>query len=1221
MPVFDRQGLRHAMSAAMGAALILGVTPAQTPSAAAAAEGPAPALTEGQKALKEAAENGLPVEVIGDRSEFTTTYANPDGQTFRLDQSVVPVRVKEENGSWTTPDATLEVRGDGTVGPKAATADISFSGGGDKADLVAIGQGVHRLSLQWPGVLPKPALDGDTAVYAEVLPGVDLRMTATTEGYREVLVVKTPTAAKNPALKNIKFGLKAEELQVSASKDGGLVAEDSNGRSVFTSPPALMWDSSGGDDVPASQPSAQPKMAVLRAADTPRSVVQANAVAEDPDAEAPGPGDKSANLQVAVGADSLTVVPDAALLGQSDPAAFPLYIDPPVALDDGVERTLLRSDGYEFWNFDNDKDNQGKGVGKCGTWGTYYCGPGYIQRLYFEFSPKKLAGKEVLSARFRITEPWAFQCEVRNVWLVRTNGEISQSTTWANKPGYLDRMGDRWVSAGRGSLCDPNAPPAPIEFADNPDEPDENLTPTVRDFAAGKFKRLTLEIRAEDEGDTSSWKRFRNDAVLSVDYIARPAVPTAYGLVAGNGQVCATNESAPAVVSDRTPSLTATTEVVSGGEEGASLRAAFQIDRKNSDGSWTPVKQTPESWSATDNPSAGYVGANSRVVGVHPVTLDEGVLYKFRTWTRAFAGSLTPRGSVATSGCFFKVDASAPKAPKVTFGSPYSACTSTSCTAAGKPGTPGQVTFTPATGDSNNTKYEYKLSTEDDWTVKSGSSATVSVTPMAPGTHQLSVRAFDSLGRAGAYSVVDFVVKEGSGPVAYWNFNESSGPALDTSTTSASLQNNADLQPGSQRPTSGRRGKLATGTDRTLLLNGVDQYALTDKPVIDTRASFTVGGWARLDRQDKWYTMVSQGGGSHQSGVAITAVANGPWIVRMAEADGPDGWQHMTKLESKNPAVVGVWTHVAASYNASTNKMKLYVNGQLQGETIVAAPIAATKPMGIGTIWHRGAWIDQFPGRIDELKVWQDELTGTAVKTEAKLLDGSNRAHLALAATWDLEVAGNPVQDDTVYNRDLTLATGTTIKHGTLVLNGTSHAGTAAGPLVDDTGSFTATASADIDGAKLVGKPNGQRAQVIGQRTAAGSSWGIWFEKTGEVPGVPVPEDPTKFTTEVVGQWHFGRLTADGKGVSVTSTDPATLGVHVQLTGVYDAQKGTITLYVGGDAGGTVDSFTAAVGSGDFAVGRGFTGTWSHYLPGEIKDIHLWSGAAQSATQVRELTD
>lgn len=67
--------------------------------------------------------------------------------------------------------------------------------------------------------------------------------------------------------------------------------------------------------------------------------------------------------------------------------------------------------------------------------------------------------------------------------LVRTDN-ISASTTWSSRPKERDLMVDRHVSAGRGSLCDPDSPDAAIEFNDNPDESNENLTPTVRDFAA-----------------------------------------------------------------------------------------------------------------------------------------------------------------------------------------------------------------------------------------------------------------------------------------------------------------------------------------------------------------------------------------------------------------------------------------------------------------------------------------------------------------------------------------------------------------------------------------------------------------------------------------------------------------------------------------------------------------------------------------------------------------
>ncbi len=254
-------------------------------------------------------------------------------------------------------------------------------------------------------------------------------------------------------------------------------------------------------------------------------------------------------MDVEVTEDTLTVVPDAAMLSGTDTSAFPLYIDPTVTWNES-ERTLLRSDGYESYGWSNAEDGLGRGVGKCGTWNGYYCGPGYVQRLYFEFSPASLKGKRVVDATFRVTEPWAFQCDPRVVDLVRTNN-ISSSTTWSSRPKHLDLMVDRNVSAGRGSLCDPDSPDAPIEFNDNPDETNENLTSTVRSFAAGKFSRLTLMLKAHDETNTSAWKRFRNDAVLSVDYVGVPAPPTSPGVLSGEISSCETDAEDPAVLSDQ----------------------------------------------------------------------------------------------------------------------------------------------------------------------------------------------------------------------------------------------------------------------------------------------------------------------------------------------------------------------------------------------------------------------------------------------------------------------------------------------------------------------------------------------------------------------------------------------------------------------------------------------------------------------------------------------
>ncbi|MFD7026835.1 LamG domain-containing protein [Streptomyces sp. NPDC059917] len=1222
MSAIEGRRLRHAVATALGMAIVVVVAPAYVPMAVAADEAP---VSENEKALRSAAASGKPVEVQGERTESTTTYANPDGRSFRLEQSAVPVRVKAKNGSWVTPDATLEVRADGTVGPKAAVAGVSFSGGGGRSSLVTIEHGGRSVSLGWQGgVLPKPMLDGDSALYPEVLPGVDLRMTATLKGFREVLVVKTPQAAKNPKLRRVEFDLKAKGIQLNTSKDGGLTATDANGKQVFKAPPALMWSSKiASAPAKAVSETAAPKPKAGKGEGGFAPLISEGATPKDDLADGPDAGAQTAGIPTQVDADALAVIPDAGLLAQSDPAAFPLYIDPSVSLDDGTEHTALRDDGVKFWDWDNGDDGLGKGMGRCASWNGYYCGPGYTQRLYFEFSPSKLVGKEILTARFRVTEPWAFQCDLRNVWLVRMDGEISPSTTWSNKPNYADLMGDRWLSAGRGSACDPNSPAAPVEFSDNiPDEPDENLTPTVRDFANGRYNRLDLELRAEDESDTAAWKRFRNDAVLSVDYISKPNVPISVGLVTGDREVCSNVENAPTIATDPTPSLTATTETVSGGELAASLRIGMQTEKKEADGSWKPVRAGATDSPSIERPSSGYVGDNVRVTSDTPTSLAEGVLYRYRAWTRSFADAQV-RDSAPSGNCYFKIDTTAPRAPRVSFGGPYSACTSTSCVAAGKPGQAGQFSFAPASGEAWGLGYQYKLSTDADWTTTLPvASVTVSITPPVSGTMRLLVRARDRQGRWGATTLVDFVVKQGSGPVAAWSFDESTGKALDTSTTDPALQDNADLTAGALRPENGRRGWVqspAPHGDRSLQLAGTNQYAVTSKPVIDTRSSFTVAGWVRLDRTDGSFSMVGQAG-QNFSGVAITAFPGQPWMMQMATDDTPEGYKTISRLTGLNPAQAGVWTHVAATYNESTDLARLYVNGQLQGQMTVTSPINSIGAMGIGAIKHRGAWTDYLQGRIDEVKVWQDELSDLAVKQDAALFDpASGKSHVDLAGAWDLSQSGATTFADTSGSgRVLTTTAGTPVTAGALVLNGASQAATAAGPVVDDNGSFTVTAEAKLSNAALIDKPNGYRAQVIGQRTATGSSWGLWFEKTG-IRTEASELDPTKMVSTVEGTWRFGRLTADGSGTSVASDSLAAVNTGVQVTGVHNAQDGTIALYVGSVGQAQPKAYTAGVGSGELAVGKGFTNSaWGNFLPGEIKGMRLWSGAMKDAAQVAD---
>ncbi|MFG2815235.1 LamG-like jellyroll fold domain-containing protein [Streptomyces sp. NPDC048410] len=1203
---------------------VLAMTPV-IPGAVASADADAAPPSEEQQALAQAQQSGQRVEVMGERTERTTVYANPDGFSFTLEDSVVPVRVAQPDGGWQTPDATLRKRPDGAIEPIAAAAEMTFSGGG-RAQLARIEDQGRSLELTWPGELPAPVLDGPSALYKDVLSGVDLKITATPESFQPVFVVKSPEAAASDDLKKITFGLKADGLSIREGANGNLAAVDDNGRTVFKAPPARMWDSAGASSGARAQ--------LMRQSATGTDGDDHVGLSEDAPSGSgvePGLGDAVARMDVDVTDRSLSVVPDSEMLTGTDPSAFPLFIDPKVTWGES-ERTLLRSDGYESYGWGNGDDDQGKGAGKCGTWGGYYCGPGYVQKLYFEFSPSSLKGKKVLDATFRVTEPWAFQCDPRWVDLVRTNN-ISSSTTWSSRPKELDWMVDRYVSAGRGSLCDPDSPTAPIEFNDSPDESNENLTPTVRDFAAGKFSRLTLEVRAHDESDASAWKRFRDDAVLSVDFVGLPDKPTAVGLRGGGSStapVCERTEGDPALVSDPQPTLMAVAQTQSGGENDAQLRIYFDLDVQNGDGNWSDAT----AGNGSLRPSTGYV-ADNQATTLKWSSLSDGKLYRYHAWTWSYynGGSSYLSSAPSDGYCYFRVDTSAPKAPKISVKSPYTECTTTACSAGGGPGITANFTFTPDASDTNVVSYEYKLSTASTWT--GPAAAAGKAVPPRSGTYTLQVRGRDNVGsgRPGAIAQFDFVVAAGAGPVGRWHFDGSSGAALDSGTAAGSTRHEATLAGGAVRDDRGRRGLLtrdASGallehsvTDQGLALSGGTAYASTTTSVVDTRASYTVSAWARLNGAATSNRTVLGQNGAFYSGFYLSYQSSlNTWTLRTSPTDATGGNLTDQTVIAKQPAIPGAWTHLTAVYDSSAKKIRLYVNGVLQGSDDVASSWAATGPLQIGrALWH-GVYTDYFDGSIDEVTVWQQALTDEEVADEARALNSATYAYVEQVAHWSADQGRGSSVPDTLsgYGKSLTLNGGASLDGESIVLDGVNDAASTTGPVMDDTGSFTVTTMVTLDKAKLLTKDIGFTGQVLGQRTADGSSWGLWYELTGKT--TYFDEEAMEEKTALTGFWRFGRLNTDGTFSAVTSLVAAEVDSMVRLTGVFDAQDSTISLYVGGTQNGDAKAFTAKTGSGDFAIGRGFTsGAWQHYVPGQIAEVKLWAGAMASPEQVEETVD
>ena len=131
------------------------------------------------------------------------------------------------------------------VTAKAAESGLKFSGGGDTA-LATASSSQGSMTVPWPTKLPPPSYSGASATYPDVLPGVNLVVTAETTGsFEEPPIVENATTPKDPGLAKLILGMAlSKDLTTSADKPGTVTVKNAKGKTVFTSPAPRAWDSS-----------------------------------------------------------------------------------------------------------------------------------------------------------------------------------------------------------------------------------------------------------------------------------------------------------------------------------------------------------------------------------------------------------------------------------------------------------------------------------------------------------------------------------------------------------------------------------------------------------------------------------------------------------------------------------------------------------------------------------------------------------------------------------------------------------------------------------------------------------------------------------------------------------------------------------------------------------------------------------------------------------------
>ncbi|WP_406241601.1 LamG domain-containing protein [Streptomyces anulatus] len=500
----------------------------------------------------------------------------------------------------------------------------------------------------------------------------------------------------------------------------------------------------------------------------------------------------------------------------------------------------------------------------------------------------------------------------------------------------------------------------------------------------------------------------------------------------------------------------------------------------------------------------------------------------------------------------------------------------------------------------------------------------------------------DSLDRPGE-NEVRFLVGEGGAPLGKWSFNETSGVGYDLSATTSVLRDDVTLA-GASRTPNGRRGVVtektitdgvmgtatATGEDKGLWLAN-SAYGSTSGKVLETQASYTVAAWVRLDTTGRNFTVLGQDG-THSSPFFLGYCESvNRWCFRLADADTAATSLDNQRADSKQPASAKVWTHLAGVVDTQNKKLHLYVNGVPQNsDDLTTGAWPSSGPLQIGRVKHKGGYIDHFAGEVDEVTVWQEAKAAGDIAKDANPVDTNGKAYAELVAHYNPEAApagATSLADLSNYGNTVTLGSGASLDGTGLALNGSSGSATAPRRPVDDTGSFTVATEVAVTTSALASKPDNYRAQIMGQRTATGSSWGLWLEKTGTISEPVVDEDENPVLDEngnpvppkivPVGRWHFGRLTADGTGTSVASDTLAVLDTAVGLVGTFDSRTRQITLYVGSEIQGDRLEYTAQAGTGELSIGKGWlSSAWGNFLPGRITDIRLWAGAVTDETQV-----
>ncbi|WP_405964072.1 DNRLRE domain-containing protein [Streptomyces sp. NBC_00723] len=785
-------------------------------------------------AQQQAVAAGRRVEVTALRDETSTTYARPDG-SFELVAHGAPVRARV-NGAWKPIDTSLartaqgwaaratvdpvvfsagggagsgggesarnrRTGRDGRNGKNAEAAVYTVARGGDAvrvadategfSELATLTSGGHEITLSWPGALPEPTISGSSALYREVLDGVDLMLTAQAGGFSHVLVVHSAEAAADPALTRLSYGLSSPDLTFHLDPVTKIVTgTDRDGQEIAVSPTPYLWDSAGtyavteGADPEPAEESAAPAPSYSEEPGAP--VGEESAAPEDgQDTDAPtATATESGDTEDGATGNSGATTADPAAFRQASSAALssaalssatltdaqvfalPGLAGPDPGTHMAVAGTALSAPGAASTALsivpDADLLADPDTVypvfvdptiyGKTKNWTTAY--KKYPSSSFYDGANYN-SGTTEARVGFESTTWGLSRSFFKLGWSTSIKGAGISSASIRLRETYSWSCSARetqvWLTSGISSKTTWNNQPdwkseigtKSFAYGYNSSCPDSYVSydakSVAQDAADGGWSSMTIGLRASTEDSAYAWKKFRAEGdsapKLTLVYNRKPKTPSS--VVQTPGGTC-----------DRT------TPYLHIGKRDLVLSAA------SSDADDTSTRQDLkyldfELWrtgygdSKILDKNVTVTSAGKASVTVAKSSFTNGYQYSWRVRAIDSSGAASPYAPTSDPYvCRFVYDSSVPNEPLITSTAFPAADEDGTVWSTVKFGTSGNFTFAPDE-DTDVTKFQWSFNTTtyaSSKSVTAGASTTVSLPPPLAGPNVLYARAVDSAG-------------------------------------------------------------------------------------------------------------------------------------------------------------------------------------------------------------------------------------------------------------------------------------------------------------------------------------------------------------------------------------------------------------------------------------------------------------------------------------------